>query len=117
MNKVTIYHNPRCSKSREALELIRESGTEPTIVEYMKEVPSEAELKKLLMKLGQPAESILRRNEPIFKEKFKGLQFNEDEWVKVMTEEPRLIERPIVVRGHKAVVGRPMENVIDLIEG
>lgn len=114
--ELTIYHNPRCSKSRAALQLIRENGAEPEIVEYMKNVPTEEEMKKLLMKLGLKAQDLLRRNEPVFKEKYMGLEFTEVEWIKVMVEEPRLIERPIVVRGHKAVVGRPIDNVIDLIE-
>ena len=114
--ELTIYHNPRCTKSREALAVIREKGIEPEIIEYLKEIPSEAQLKQLLAKLGMKPEELLRKNEKVFKEKFKGLTFNDDEWIKVMIEEPKLIERPIVVKGHKAVVGRPLENVIDLIE-
>ena len=113
--ELTIYHNPRCSKSRETLELIREKGIEPRIVEYLKDVPTEKELKMLLMKLGIQAVQLVRKNEAVFKEKFKGLEFNEDEWVKVMIEEPKLIERPIVVKGHSAILGRPPENVLDLI--
>ena len=113
--ELTIYHNPRCSKSRETLELIREKGIEPTIVEYLKDVPTEKELKMLLMKLGIQAVQLVRKNEAIFKEKFKGLEFNEDEWIKVMIEAPKLIERPIVVKGHSAILGRPPENVLDLI--
>ena len=113
--ELTIYHNPRCSKSRETLELIRTQGIEPKIVEYLKDVPTEKELKMLLMKLGIEAVQLVRKNEAVFKEKFKGLEFNEDEWVKVMIEEPKLIERPIVVKDHSAILGRPPENVLDLI--
>lgn len=114
--ELTIYHNPRCSKSRETLELIRAKGIEPTIIEYLKNVPTEKELKLLLMQLGMRADQLVRKNEAVFKEKFKGLEFNEDEWVTVMIEEPKLIERPIVVKGHSAILGRPPENVLDLIE-
>ncbi len=116
MSELTIYHNPRCSKSRQALQLIRDKGIEPTIIQYLKNVPSEEELKKLLAKLGMKAEGLLRKNEEVFKKKFKGLEFNEDEWITVMIEEPKLIERPIVIKGNKAVVGRPLENVMDLID-
>ena len=111
----TIYHNPRCTKSRQTLQLLQEQGIEPRVVEYLKDVPTERELEMLLMKLGMQAEDLVRKGEAVFKEKFKGLKLNEHEWVKVMTEHPKLIERPIVVRDHKAVLGRPPENVKDLL--
>ena len=115
MATITLYHNPRCSKSREALQLLKDRGFEPTIVEYMKDVPSERDMELLLHRLGIPAEQLLRKGEKLFKEKYKSLRLNEHEWVKVMLEHPRLIERPIVVKGHKAVIGRPIEKVEDLI--
>lgn len=116
MAKWTIYHNPRCTKSREALQLLRERNIEPTVVEYLKEVPTEREMEMLLMKLGIPAEGLLRKGEEVFKQKFKGLKLNEHEWVKVMREYPQLIERPIVVKDHKAAIGRPIDKVVDLLE-
>ena len=109
-----IYHNPRCSKSRQTLALIKEAGIEPEIVEYLKDVPTAAEIKDLLMKLNLKATDILRKGEAIYKEKFKGKEFTEDEWIQIMTEYPKLIERPIVVKGNKAVLGRPPENVKQL---
>ena len=116
MSTWTIYHNARCSKSREALALLKENNLTPEVVEYLKDVPTEEELERLVMKLGIPAEQLVRRNEPLFKEKYKGLQLNEHEWIRVMHENPQLIERPIVVKDHTAVIGRPTENVKDLID-
>lgn len=109
-----IYHNPRCRKSRETLALIRENGIEPEITEYLKKVPGKEELKKLLMKLNYKPSELLRKTEPIFREKFKGKNFAEEEWLQIMIEHPKLIERPIVERGNKAVLGRPPENVLQL---
>lgn len=110
-----IYHNPRCTKSRETLQLIKESGAEVEIVEYLSHPPSEAELKEVLRLLGIDAEQLLRKNEAVFKEKFKGRSFSEEEWIKIMVENPKLIERPIVVKGNKAILGRPPENVRALL--
>ena len=111
-----IYHNPRCSKSRQTLQLINDAGAEVEIIEYLKDIPSEDELKMILMKLNLSPKDIVRKGEAVYKEKFKNSNFNDDEWVKVMIEYPKLIERPIVVKGNKAVLGRPPENVLDLIQ-
>ena len=111
----TIYHNPRCSKSRQALELLRGKGIEPRVVEYLKAVPTEREIEMLLMKLGIKPEALLRKGEAIYKEKFKTLMLNDHEWIKVMHEHPVLIERPIIVKDHKAVIGRPTEKIEDLL--
>jgi arsenate reductase (glutaredoxin) len=111
----TIYHNPRCSKSRQALELLREKGVEPKVIEYMKEVPTEREMEMILMKLHMKAEALVRKTEAVYKEKFKGLQLNEHEWVRVMREYPQLIERPIIIKGHRAVIGRPIDKLEELI--
>ena len=109
-----IYHNPRCRKSRETLKLLEENSSDIEIIEYLKTPPSYAELKDVLMKLNMPASEIIRKSEAIFKEKFKGKDFSEEEWIQVMIENPKLIERPIVVRNNKAVIGRPPENVEQL---
>ena len=106
---LTIYHNPRFRKIRETLTLIEESGTDVQIVEYLKEVPSAEELKTLLNKLGISAEQLLRKNEALFKENYKCKTLSEDEWVRAIIENPKLIERPIVVKGDQAVLGRPRE--------
>lgn len=110
----TIYHNPRCSKSRQTLQVLKDKGVEVEIVEYLKDVPSHQELKDLLMKLNMRPQEILRTGEKIFKEEYKGLEFTDEEWINVMHENPKLIERPIVVKGNKAVIGRPPENVNEL---
>ncbi len=112
---LTIYHNPRCRKSRETLQIIEENNQKVQIVEYLKDVPSESELKELLEKLGLEAHQIIRKGEPVFKENYKGKDLTNEEWIKAMVENPKLIERPIVVKGQKAVLGRPPENVLDLI--
>ncbi len=110
-----IYHNPRCSKSRQTLNIIQEAGAEVEIVEYLKEVPTADELKSVLSKLNLEAVDILRKGEAIFKEQFKGQTHTNDEWVDIMIANPKLIERPIVVKGDKAVLGRPPENVNSLL--
>lgn len=115
MRKVSIYHNPRCGKSREALKLLQENGCEIEVIEYLKEIPSKKDLKMLLDKLGIKAVDLIRKKEEIFLKKFKNKEFTNDEWIQIMIENPILIERPIVIDGYKAVVGRPPELVVDLI--
>ena len=115
MSKLTIYHNPRCSKSREVLAMIHEKGAEVKIIDYLKNPPSYDQLKDLLVKLNMKPQEIIRKGEALYKQKFKDKKFGPEEWIKIMTENPVLIERPIVVRGNRAVVGRPVENVMELI--
>lgn len=112
--KYTIYHNPRCRKSREALAILEQEGVEIEIIKYLEDIPSEKELEVILTKLNLKPQDILRKGETIFKEQFKNLNLNEHEWIKVMVENPKLIERPIIVKENKAVVGRPPENVKEL---
>lgn len=115
MSDFTIYHNPRCRKSRETLQLLNEKGVSPEVVEYLKEVPTKEDLKKVLSKMNKSPQDILRKGEQVFKEKYKGKNFTDSEWLDILVENPKLIERPIVVRGNNAVIGRPPENVLDLI--
>lgn len=110
-----IYHNPRCSKSRETLNIIQESNTEVEIVEYLNDVPTAKDLKSILDKLGLSAKDIVRKGEPIYKEQYKGKTLSNEEWIEAMVKHPKLIERPIVVKEDKAVLGRPPENVKNLI--
>lgn len=110
-----IYHNPRCSKSRETLALIKEKHPKVEIVDYLKNPPTAADMKQLLQKLNMKAADLLRKNEEIYKKQFKGKNFGEEEWIQIMIENPKLIERPIVVKGNKAVLGRPPENVESLL--
>lgn len=111
-----IYHNPRCSKSRQALKLLQEQGIEPEVVRYLDVPPSKEELRSLLKKLGMRAEDIVRKKEALYKEHYKGRELDEEEWLEVLSQNPRLIERPIVVEGKKAVLGRPPEKVLELVK-
>ncbi|MCB0395039.1 MAG: arsenate reductase (glutaredoxin) [Flavobacteriales bacterium] len=110
-----IYHNPRCQKSRQTLQIIEDSGAKTEVVEYLKTPPTEQELKAILDKLGLKAEDIIRKSEKLYKEEYKGKSLTEGGWIKVLANNPILIERPIVVSGNKAVIGRPPENVKTLL--
>jgi len=110
-----IYHNPRCMKSRQTLALLEENGVNPEIVLYLEKPPTKTALKKILKMLGLKPEQLLRKGEKIYKENFKGKDLTDAQWIDAMIEHPKLIERPIVVSGDQAVIGRPPENVLDLI--
>jgi arsenate reductase len=112
-----LYHNPRCSKSRGALELLRERGIEPQIVAYLDQPPSVAELQELLRLLGTGARSLLRDGEPEYTE--LGLadpSLDEEALIAAMAAHPRLIERPVFVHAGRAVIGRPPERVLELLD-
>ncbi|MDZ7782592.1 MAG: arsenate reductase (glutaredoxin) [Halioglobus sp.] len=115
MAEVTIYHNPRCSKSRRTLALLEEHGIAPEIVLYLETPPDEAQLKALLAGLGMDAQQLVRRGEEAYKASGLGADSSEQELLAAMARHPKLIERPIVVMGSRAVLGRPPENVLDLI--
>jgi len=110
-----IYHNPRCRKSRETLALIQDNGVEPEIILYLEDTPDATAIKKILGYLKIDAEQLLRKGEAIYKSDFKGKKLTEAQWIKAMVKHPKLIERPIVVKGKKAVLGRPPENVLELL--
>tara|TARA_B110000908_G_C9842039_1_gene266072 strand:+ start:33 stop:374 length:342 start_codon:yes stop_codon:yes gene_type:complete len=109
-----ILHNPRCSKSRETLAIIKNEGVEFQIIEYLKETITKEEFQDVLSKLDKKPQEIIRRGEAIFKENFKGKEFSAEEWLTILIENPKLIERPIVFNGKKAVIGRPPEKVTEL---
>ncbi len=110
-----IWHNPRCSKSRQALALLEENGVDARIYKYLDEKPSELEIKAMLEALGIKAKALMRKKEAIYKE--LGLSKVDDEatLIKAMHDHPKLIERPIVIKDSKAIIGRPPELVLDLI--
>lgn len=112
-----IYHNPRCSKSRDSYNLLNEKGFDFETVEYLKTPLTREELKDILAKLNIPAKDLIRKGENDFKDNFVGKELTEDQWIDAMLTYPKLIERPIIVKGDKAVIGRPIEKVIDLIIG
>ncbi len=115
MEKVILYHNNRCTKSRCALDLIEKKTKDFKVIEYLKTPPAENELKGILKKLGMKAEEIIRKKEPLFISKFSGKKFTEAQWIKVLSKNPILIERPIIVKGNKAVIGRPPENINQIL--
>ncbi|MDJ0644781.1 MAG: arsenate reductase (glutaredoxin) [Flavobacteriaceae bacterium] len=110
-----IYHNNRCRKSREGLEILENSGQDFEIVNYLENPPSKQELKDILTKLGLTPIQLIRKNEKVWKEDFKGKELSDDELLEAMIEHPKLIERPIVLKGDSAVLGRPPENILGLL--
>lgn len=114
---VTIYHNPRCSKSRETLALIKEQGIEPTIIQYLETPPDATTLKTLLKELGfTSARQLMRHKEDLYKElNLADESLTEDQLLDAMINNPKLIERPIVVKGKKARIGRPPEQVLEIL--
>ena len=113
---ITIYHNPRCSKSRQALQLLRDKGIEPIIVQYLKTPPDKSTLKALLVMLAMEPRELMRRKEKEYKELGLADPAVDDEaLLEAMIEHPRLIERPVVVNGDKAALGRPPEKILDVL--
>lgn len=106
-----IYHNPRCSKSREGLEFLKTLNENFEVIDYMKKGLSEGELKNIILLLGIKPIELVRTNESEWKDLFKNKILTDDEIVKAMAEHPKLIQRPIVVNGNKAVIGRPTEKI------
>lgn len=116
MSRVTIFHNPRCSKSRQTLQLIEQRGVEPEVVLYLETPPTAGELKALLRKLGMKARDLLRTGEAEYRENNLGDPgLDEDQLIAAMVAHPKLIQRPIVVSGDRAVLGRPPENALELL--
>lgn len=116
MSHYTIYHNPRCSKSRNTLALLQENGVDPQVVLYLETAPDVREIKGLLSKLGISAAELVRRGEGEYKDSGLGKDSGDEEIILAMAAHPKLIERPIVVKGERAVLGRPPENVLGLID-
>ncbi|GGG45476.1 arsenate reductase (glutaredoxin) [Bizionia arctica] len=112
---IKIYHNPRCGKSRAGLEILEKSGKEVEIVKYLENIPSKEELRHILSLLNIKAEALIRTNEAIWKENYKGKNLTEDQLIEAMVSHPKLIERPIVINGERAVIGRPPEKILDII--
>lgn len=116
MTTLTLYHNPRCSKSRAALGLLQARGLAPEVVRYLETPPDAAALKALLTKLGISARQLLRTGEEEYKTlNLADASLGEDALVSAMAEHPKLIERPILVNGERAIIGRPPENVLEIL--
>ena len=115
MTDITIWHNPRCSKSRQTLALLQEQGHAPTVVEYLKEAPGKTEILQTLVKLGLSAHDLMRKGEKVYKELGLSKDMDDKQLVQAMHDNPILIERPIVFVNDKAAIGRPPENVLDIL--
>jgi len=115
MTKIKIYHNPRCSKSRIGVGILEDAKIDFEIIKYLNDVPTEKELKEILKKLDMSPMELIRKGEKVWKENYKGKELSDTELIKAMLENPKLIERPIVIKGDKAVIGRPSENISNLI--
>ena len=111
-----IYHNPRCSKSRQTLTLIREKEKEVEIIEYLKNPLTFEDLELILVKLDISPIDLIRNKEEIWEEEYKGKKLKEDEIIQAMVNHPKIMERPIVINGMKAIIGRPPENVLEIID-
>jgi polyphosphate kinase len=114
-NNMKIYHNPRCSKSREGLKFLEERGFEIEVIDYMKNGITSHEIKEFLSKSGLKVTDIIRTGEELYKEQFKGKELTTDEWISVLVENPKLIQRPLVIKGTHAVLARPAEEILRLI--
>ena len=117
MSHITIYHNPRCSKSRTALGILQDKGADLEVVEYLKTPPSTSDLANICQKLNVPPAAIIRPKATLFKELDLSLKDNRSpaDWVRILADNPKLIERPIIVKGSRATIGRPPENVLELL--
>ncbi len=111
-----IYHNPRCSKSRQGLEILKNANADFEIIEYLKNPISAAEISSILTKLHLKPIDLVRTNEPLWKENFKGKDLSDADIITALVENPKLIERPIVINGDKAVIGRPPEKIISILK-
>jgi arsenate reductase len=117
MSEITIYHNPNCSKSRQTLELLRERGVEPKIIHYLETPPDEETLRQLLQLMEMEPLDLVRKKEDLFQElAIEKMLPDSQQLVRIMVENPILIERPIVVKGNRAVIGRPPDSVLTLID-
>ena len=109
-----FYHNPRCSKSRQSLQILQDNNADIEIVEYLKTNPTKQEITEIVKKLGMSPLELIRKGEADFKDNFKGKDLSDEQWIDAMVRFPKLMERPIFVKGDKAVIGRPPEKVLEL---
>ena len=112
---ITIYHNPRCRKSREGLLILENSGKNFKIIKYLENLLSKEELEEILIKLEIEPIDLVRKSEKIWKEQFKGKELSKDDIVDAMVNHPKLIERPIVINNEKAVIGRPSSKILEIL--
>ena len=114
-DSIIVFHNSRCSKSRCALEFLKEKGVDYSVVDYLKNIPTYKDLEEIISKLGIKPEALIRKGEEDFKANFKGKILSDSEWIEAMIKFPKLIERPIVIKGNKAIIGRPTERILEIL--
>lgn len=117
MNQTVILHNPRCSKSRAAVELLQSRGLDFQVIEYLEKPPSKQQLAKIVKQLGIRPSDLVRKQEPLFKElELADKTFSDGEWLAVLVDNPQLIQRPIVIHNGQAAIGRPIERIIEMLD-
>ncbi|WP_378173150.1 arsenate reductase (glutaredoxin) [Aquimarina sp. SS2-1] len=112
---ITIYHNPRCSKSRQCLAILEDKKEELNIVKYLDIHFTEEKLTEIINIIGIKPIDLVRKNEAVWKQEYKGKDFTDSQVIKIMCQHPKLIERPIVIKNNKGIIGRPPEKVIDIL--
>lgn len=112
---IIVFHNSRCSKSRCALDFLSDKGADYSVVDYLKNIPTYKDLEEIISKLGIKPEALIRKGEEDFKANFKGKILSDSEWIEAMIKFPKLIERPIVIKGNKAIIGRPTERILEIL--
>jgi arsenate reductase len=113
--KIIVWHKTNCSTSCNTMDFLKKKKIKPEVFLYLETVPTEEEIKSVLKKLGIKAEELIRKKESIYKEKFTDKKMSEEKWIKAMMKYPILIERPIIIKGNKAVIGRPTERILELM--
>ncbi|MCL1668517.1 arsenate reductase (glutaredoxin) [Elizabethkingia ursingii] len=113
---IQILHNSRCSKSREALQYLEDRKIDFELINIIQNPLNKEEIASVLQKLGIKAEDLVRKSDALFKEKYAGQELNEEDWINVLVDNPTLIQRPIVIKDNNAVIGRPLENIIDFLK-
>jgi len=112
---IKIYHNPRCRKSREGLKFLQEQGNEFQVIDYIKNGISILEINEIILKLHVSPKNLIRTNEALYKNELKNLNLKDEEWITIITENPQLLIRPIVLAKHKGVIANPPENILKLV--
>ena len=116
MSNITLWHNPRCSKSRDSFKLLEERGIEANVVKYLENIPTKEELQNIINMLGMnSARELMRTKQAVYKELNLKDETSEEKLIEAMIQNPKLIERPIIIKDNKAVIGRPIEKVIELL--
>lgn len=113
--KIKIFINPACSKCNEGLSILNENNCEIETIEYLTNTPDKAEMNEIIQLLGIKPQDLIRKNEEIYKNQFEGKVYTDSEWIDILLKFPILIERPIVVNGNKAIIGRPPKLILDII--